>query len=1673
MCDRAARERHEATKARLESQFPIPKWYDLSLPRLPTEQEKIPSAMPRTIVRSAMTRQHTANEALISYSRPQRRKVHTAAPSPTKKPRVAPALPHLDGFGVWPLAPDIPNEEKPTDPQDLSSVDIENILKNKQIPVLDDRWEPLEKPKPENKIQKRVSINSPKHTLTKQQSNNSGHYTRHRSSHVWSHVTQSIDELALHQIKSYEEELPENPPSPKNQDIAQEIKVDIVNISPVITAIPPTPEEITEAVVEENNEATPETLGEITAPGLRRRENLRKLVHFADGHLRKKIFRGWSAIEFAFSGGDLSQAQVERVLTNNNICITKLDLERVHSTIEDYFLKTTRTSRTARSTESSEESTTIENEIIQVDVSDTVTTSELVIPHTISYEVMQELFYPHDEKEAANWLAEMEAERRQILQEEELRRQKLLELEEKIKRRLAESAQDMWRVLKLFDYMHTTWPSEQIRALTTAKFNELVCETHKKTKNSIHWDAIGSPNGEDTTIPTIVNNEKEEKEAVEEPQIVVKRTIGQVFRALLQSFSRNRCLEDLELDEAAHVFHDIAATVLQNGAKAFIERRAIYDTPERQYFLAFKLKKLIFRQWRQNVNIRLTRRRMLLRKFVVWKYLMNRGKWRRELFRICFWPLYVWKRWTQFVLISRAKAIFLHNVFDIYYALRHTRAWHRYVVAQRKIDAELARRQLIREHKIRQHIFNEWKPRAQYGQRLRKIWLQNGLALQFQTQFYTTKLSLYLWRYYTILHRDMDRRQYVCFHGALQRFKQKDSTSESNDNDLVHLTRINDSPMGHKVKHKTRLHDLCITTYVKYRKKDRHNILIKALMFKRAAPKVFEMLWLYKEKKKRSRFATSFGIFHQVHERFVQWLRFISFKRQLERQHGKEKFDTIHAQPDEATIPPNRHALKWKADKEWREKGLQDAASEAIALKEAIEAHRIARKASRERYKNREEEIDNIHLSEQEIQEEQQAKTLQMTSQLHNYANQIIHTRVRKLYEVICRTFDIFEDQARGYMLKSTFRSLRVPVLMKKFKILFNRSQLRNWLRLATRYAYWLKNMPRYYRLKKMHHVWQIWAEFIRQRQLYESPGLALKTKRRRALVTKFERYLLNEDFMLIPTVLEQKLSYNSFRAVFMRWVEWTQLNKCFNSLLKAFHHRVGVRTMGRIFLAWKHNIKAKYVSLPFSWLEKRYAADIERLRSSLWAMRKHLVSWRIRKVLRACDRTLKLSVCSNPTLKNLFAMHTKVVLQRLSLENRLMFVAYNERRIHHYDERQTTMHGAIRGSKFDYEPAISFGHIHQVIVVCGKSVDGLSVVVKSFNNTTEGRLCGNPFGTRSIFQLSSHELLVVVEGYASQSTLLGLRFGTNHGRHSKWYGRYDVGSHFLLEAGQDEEIIGFHGYAGKDSVHGIGAVFRRTTERNIFEGLWTQEYKPSNVDSINQSDRQFSYFLQMRSCDVYAAMERAHRLALRMWRSESTHEAVNRLRIVMGLCEWFFNSLTHGLVQLSENEDEGQRILQEGINIRVSGEKLLVDGEKIMESVKEFRNGRKQQLNVAVLGFKKIQELRQNIEISEDKIKRGKQLIAQGNNVILAGRQMLPKIPLSNSMIQYVKDLYRIVLTKDSMDSMGEGIRKLLLQDKDVDTFIDMKDVAEARANAAFDMGQARAEVVSSNLRERATAFH
>jgi len=90
-----------------------------------------------------------------------------------------------------------------------------------------------------------------------------------------------------------------------------------------------------------------------------------------------------------------------------------------------------------------------------------------------------------------------------------------------------------------------------------------------------------------------------------------------------------------------------------------------------------------------------------------------------------------------------------------------------------------------------------------------------------------------MWRYYSILRQDIKRRKYLCCRDILSCDRnavrslakmQKQELFE-NENDTVKLSRIMETHLGAKIKLKSKAHDLGIKVFIKYRKKDKREIL--------------------------------------------------------------------------------------------------------------------------------------------------------------------------------------------------------------------------------------------------------------------------------------------------------------------------------------------------------------------------------------------------------------------------------------------------------------------------------------------------------------------------------------------------------------------------------------------------------------------------------------------------------------------------------------------------------------------------------------------------------------------------------------------------------------------------------------------------------------------------------
>lgn len=1538
-----------------------------------------------------------------------------------------------------------------------------------------------------------------------------------------------------------------------------------------------TPEQEDEEVPQEDEDDVSgigdETHKEIRQPGMKRRQRLKELHYFVEKQLQKRLFRSWDTIEVAFtSSGDLTVSQIVKFLQHSDVQLSPADAAKVQAILDKHAQDVQAAELTAKATavgKSDQDGEKEPSDHIQRSSMQAVTKPKAV---ALSFEAFRHIFQTKDTQEAVKWKREFDREKIRQRQEKEIYEKELAALEEKgkfvvvrvfgspltlwnsmlvVKKRLAESAKHMIDILAQFrcDPLARPWENNQQRLELRSQLFEIIFtkgqRRHVPQTPTVLDTADASPPTSASVVPETLS-------------------VKLVESALLQKYSRNGHFEAIEVAPAAYIFHDFAADCIKNSVQRYWKKCEADQWPERQMIFRFRLKKQVFYEWRRFTKHAETLRRYVMRKFVAWKYHTRKMHEHYAFIRISFWPFYVWKRYLQQQIIARGKSAFLKNVLLTYIQLRHFRALKARYQQKQVNRRHVSRLQKEKANKLLRVCWDDWKERILGRITIHRLWKSSGHILQRLHKLYMVKVTFYIWRYFAILKRDMERRKFKCLlelspannrakslaiHGqqqpnwnggstaSLQAGRKQhgaswypsvssssaqslapsasvpqmisttgkmvspigtviSSSSEqideivSDDEELdaevkdddrfpsvdesrrqtfstmstlatstvPSLTRIMETELGQNIKRKSRLYDVCLALYLKYREQDRREMVGNVIVFRRIGRRLLSSLKKEVDHGKKNRLASDLGGFRIMHQRFRQWMvgTFLKDPSNLSRtddRSGDDNYEASSPRGDNLQEGESgRVELHWRRDREWRQIGIEQNPIRAQQLRQDLLTVFANDNRRTETICERELTLKRKQQSEEAFLRKETGVTLKVKSAQMQQSQQIMRTRGHRMHDVLDRVYDDLLQQQTRHQLRSSFRSLRVVVMMKYTTLLCRRAQLRNWLRLCNRFLYWETHMESFYRVKVKYHVFQKLFKHAVWKWKFQTPGLSLKLRQRRDLIKKYEQYLEKHRF-LDGSLASSRLALtkhspaNTFQGVFFRWVQYTQYSHANRQIIALSQQKREISLMQSVFTALKSRVKEKYTfearQLRQPFLLQQTIADLDAYHCKIVALKAHLPTTQLKKKLAHKRELLLQAATGSPTLKQLFQEHEDEVRRRLHLENRLMFGAYSDRKIHNYAERSSPLYGSPVGRSFVYEKAPPYGSISDVAVICGKQVDGISLIVKSNTSVSyEGALHGNPFGNRDVFSLSKGEVLISIEGFASQ-TVYGLRFGTSSGRLSKWYGHCDKGTKFEIRseyAGKREEIIGLFGHADGTSLHALGAVFRHTTFKNIFEGLWLQSDYPqqqqqqgggvrrSSSDEVPLCDRQFSYFLQVRTCDVLTAMKRAHRLALRAQRMTFLPSSLTRVRIMMGIMRWFFNSLSHGLVHSTTREEEGKLILQDGMNKRASGEKSLHEGLRAMELVDSFRD-EDNQLNTATLGMKKVTELREMMEQAQQRIALGRKLVDDGQAEILVGRGILPHLPMTKRMMTAIRRMYKVVQTKDYIDQMDPDVRAILLE--------------------------------------------
>jgi hypothetical protein len=262
---------------------------------------------------------------------------------------------------------------------------------------------------------------------------------------------------------------------------------------------------------------------------------------------------------------------------------------------------------------------------------------------------------------------------------------------------------------------------------------------------------------------------------------------GGEFRILLQGNGAGSVLDNIK-DCVAHgkglngcsamdvvlMLQAYASIRIQGTVRSF-QKRWKYNIARLKWRIKYALyKKIFFKEWgnlaRRNIDTRL----FCWRKILVWNRYTKLAKIRRELFCICYWPYYVWRRYICARRTASEKARFLTGrVMPTLLTLQVFRGWKKYSAKETRMNLYADRYNRYRDLK-KMSLHFVWLERWTVRRReLRKSWLTKGMLMNKKEHFKRTNTPFQIWRCY-VYYKTQIRKRAHFYAPILQRFAMKE-----------------------------------------------------------------------------------------------------------------------------------------------------------------------------------------------------------------------------------------------------------------------------------------------------------------------------------------------------------------------------------------------------------------------------------------------------------------------------------------------------------------------------------------------------------------------------------------------------------------------------------------------------------------------------------------------------------------------------------------------------------------------------------------------------------------------------------------------------------------------------------------------------------------------------------
>eukprot|EP01039_Chlorochromonas_danica_P007135 gene7135-7888_t len=211
--------------------------------------------------------------------------------------------------------------------------------------------------------------------------------------------------------------------------------------------------------------------------------------------------------------------------------------------------------------------------------------------------------------------------------------------------------------------------------------------------------------------------------------------------------------------DMVEVLHFIATSKISAYFRGYRKRwrYSVARLKWRRIFRGLRVK--YFRAWASIVIQRQILRRYCFRKVVAWFHYTQRMKERREVFRLCFWPFFVWRKFSNASATAREKAKFLTTrVLPTLATIQVFNAWKSYSMK------EVRMRQLSTNF-LKAMTSNQchasllfWKSWAHQRRLIRQAWHRAAKEMRRKILRRLTRSRFFIWRIFVWYRREMRRR---------------------------------------------------------------------------------------------------------------------------------------------------------------------------------------------------------------------------------------------------------------------------------------------------------------------------------------------------------------------------------------------------------------------------------------------------------------------------------------------------------------------------------------------------------------------------------------------------------------------------------------------------------------------------------------------------------------------------------------------------------------------------------------------------------------------------------------------------------------------------------------------------------------------------------------------------